>query len=110
MRHVDEAVGRPVERRLQHFAERLRHRRRPRSAAIRRAQATAPRALRLRPPARARDGSSAPNAIPQATRAASPPRKMKRAAGGASANANRGPGGRARPSSGERSCERSVSH
>src|SRR5271154_2869341 len=48
------------------------------------------------------DGGSAPKAMPQATRAPSPPRRMKRAAGGASIKANRGPAGRARPCSGER--------
>src|SRR5579863_1798354 len=48
-----------------------------------------------------REGSSAPNAIPQATRTASPPRRMNRAAGGASTSANRGPSGRG-PSRGER--------
>src|SRR5271165_6284676 len=48
------------------------------------------------------DGGSAPKTIPHARRAASPPRRMKRAADGASDKANRGPAGRARPSSGER--------
>ena len=43
------------------------------------------------------DGGSAPNAIPHATRTASRPRRMKRAAGGPSDKANRGPAGKAKP-------------
>ena len=51
MRDVDQAVGGPVEHRLDAARRAPRNRRRPRSTAIRRAQATRPRAPRLRPPA-----------------------------------------------------------
>src|SRR6202042_3373269 len=56
----------------------------------------------LSPAGPSREGGSTPNAIPQATRTASAPRRMNRAAGGASEKVNRGPTGKAKPSSGER--------
>src|ERR1700722_9425062 len=56
----------------------------------------------LSPAGPSREGGSTPNAIPQATRTASAPRRMNRAARGASDKVNRGPAGKAKPSSGER--------
>src|ERR1700722_720362 len=56
----------------------------------------------LSPAGPSREGVSTPNAIPQATRTASAPRRMNRAAGDASDKVNRGPAGKVKPSSGER--------
>src|ERR1700733_11708100 len=56
----------------------------------------------LSPAGPSREGGSTPNAMPQATRTASAPRRMNRAAGGASDNVNRGPAGKTKRSSGER--------
>ena len=101
MRDVDETMGGSVEHQLQHAADIAAS---APSAIKSHSSGPSHKAARLCALARwpSCEGNSAPNAMPQETRTASLPRKMKRAAGAASDNVNRGPAGKAKPSSGER--------
>ena len=74
--------GGPVEHRFEHFCRAAQDRRRPQSSAIRPGRHHKAARPAPSPAGPSLDGGSAPKAMPQAMRAPSPPRRMKRAAGG----------------------------